>query len=122
MLGREELGEAGVDPEARSVPDANPRYGRFREPALYVTAFLRGVGVASDGYQLDEVTKAAKEFLDPVLEKPLDATWEPAAWIWRLVWSVRVWFCGSPRPRLFFHGLHGLHLSRRRGNRTTWSP
>ena len=47
-----------LDPEARSVPDANPRYGRFREPALYVTAFLRGVGVASDGYQLDEVTKA----------------------------------------------------------------
>jgi len=47
-----------LDPEARSAPDGNARYGRFREPALYVTAFLRGVGVASDGYQLDEVTKA----------------------------------------------------------------
>ncbi len=47
-----------LDPEARGAPDANLRYGRFREPALYVTAFLRGVGAASDGYQLDEVTKA----------------------------------------------------------------
>ena len=32
---------------------------------------------------LDEVTKATKEFLDPVLEAPLDATWEPPAWRWR---------------------------------------
>lgn len=32
---------------------------------------------------LDEVTKAAKEFLDPVLGEPLDATWEPATWTWR---------------------------------------
>ena len=47
-----------LDPEARGTPDANPRYGRFREPALYVTAFLRGIGVASDGYRLDEATKA----------------------------------------------------------------
>jgi hypothetical protein len=47
-----------LDPEARGAPDANARYGRFREPALYVTAFLRGVGAASDGYRLDEVTKA----------------------------------------------------------------
>lgn len=47
-----------LDPEARGAPDANPRYGRFREPALYVTAFLRGAGVASDGYQLDDVTRA----------------------------------------------------------------
>jgi hypothetical protein len=32
---------------------------------------------------LDEVTKAAKEFLEPVLGNPLDGTWEPAMWIWR---------------------------------------
>jgi len=32
---------------------------------------------------LDQVTKAASDFLDPVLENPLDATWEPAAWTWR---------------------------------------
>jgi hypothetical protein len=33
-------------------------YGRFREPALYVTAVLRGIGTASDGIFLDEVTQA----------------------------------------------------------------
>jgi uncharacterized protein (DUF1800 family) len=47
-----------LDPEARTAADANVRYGRFREPALYVTAFLRGVGTASDGIFLDEVTQA----------------------------------------------------------------
>lgn len=47
-----------LDPEARASPDGDVRYGRFREPALYVTAFLRGVGVASDGIFLDEVTQA----------------------------------------------------------------
>jgi hypothetical protein len=47
-----------LDPEARTAADANPRYGRFREPALYVTGFLRGVGTASDGIGLEEVTKA----------------------------------------------------------------
>ena len=47
-----------LDPEARTADDANARYGRFREPALYVTAFLRGVGTASDGIFLDEVTQA----------------------------------------------------------------
>lgn len=32
---------------------------------------------------LDEVTKAAQTFLDPVLAGGLDATWDPAAWQWR---------------------------------------
>jgi hypothetical protein len=32
---------------------------------------------------LDEVMKAAKAFLDPVLAGDLDATWNPAAWTWR---------------------------------------
>ena len=31
---------------------------------------------------LDDVTVAAKRFLDPVLAEPLDATWEPASWSW----------------------------------------
>jgi hypothetical protein len=47
-----------LDPEARTANDANTRYGRFREPALYVTAFLRSVGVASDGIELGEVAQA----------------------------------------------------------------
>ena len=47
-----------LDPEARTAGDANIRYGRFREPALFVTAFLRGAGAASDGIFLDEVTQA----------------------------------------------------------------
>jgi len=47
-----------LDPEARTADDANARYGRFREPALYVTAVLRGIGTASDGIFLDEVTQA----------------------------------------------------------------
>ncbi len=33
---------------------------------------------------LDDVTKAAQTFLDPVLAGQLDATWEPEAWNWRL--------------------------------------
>lgn len=32
---------------------------------------------------LDEVTKAAQSFLDPVLAGGLDATWEPESWSWR---------------------------------------
>jgi len=32
---------------------------------------------------LDDVTKAAQSFLDPVLAGGLDATWEPSAWTWR---------------------------------------
>lgn len=32
---------------------------------------------------LDEVTKAAQAFLDPVLAGGLDATWEPERWGWR---------------------------------------
>jgi Nucleotidyl transferase AbiEii toxin, Type IV TA system len=32
---------------------------------------------------LDEVTKAAKAFLDPVLAGDLEAAWDPAAWGWR---------------------------------------
>ncbi len=32
---------------------------------------------------LDEVTKAARTFLDPVLAGGLDATWEPEGWSWR---------------------------------------
>jgi hypothetical protein len=33
---------------------------------------------------LDEVTRAAQTFLDPVLEGRLDATWVPERWGWRL--------------------------------------
>lgn len=33
---------------------------------------------------LDEVTHAARAFLDPVLAGELDATWEPARWAWTL--------------------------------------
>lgn len=33
---------------------------------------------------LDEVTKAAQEFLDPVLAGALEATWEPSEWAWRI--------------------------------------
>jgi hypothetical protein len=33
---------------------------------------------------LDEVTKAAQTFLDPVLAGELDATWDPERWSWRL--------------------------------------
>lgn len=33
---------------------------------------------------LDEVTKAAQAFLNPVLAGGLDATWEPERWGWRL--------------------------------------
>lgn len=32
---------------------------------------------------LEAVTKAAQAFMDSVLEKPVDATWDPAEWIWR---------------------------------------
>jgi hypothetical protein len=32
---------------------------------------------------LDEVTAAARAFLDPVLAGQVDAIWEPAAWAWR---------------------------------------
>ncbi|MBN2192206.1 MAG: nucleotidyl transferase AbiEii/AbiGii toxin family protein [Polyangiaceae bacterium] len=32
---------------------------------------------------LEDVTKAAQSFLDPVLAGGLDATWEPTAWTWR---------------------------------------
>ena len=32
---------------------------------------------------LEEVTKAAKAFLDPALAEPLDATWEPVTRTWR---------------------------------------
>ncbi len=31
---------------------------------------------------LDDVTKAAQAFLDPVLAAELDATWSPKAWRW----------------------------------------
>ncbi|MFO1282409.1 MAG: DUF1800 family protein [Burkholderiales bacterium] len=47
-----------LDPEARDDPGANPKYGRFREPAQYVTAFLRAAGAASDGINLEEVARA----------------------------------------------------------------
>ena len=33
--------------------------------------------------KLDDVTNAAKRFLDPVLSDALDATWEPESWSWR---------------------------------------
>ncbi len=32
---------------------------------------------------LEEVTNAAKRFLDPVLAATLHATWEPESWSWR---------------------------------------
>jgi len=32
---------------------------------------------------LDDVTTAARAFLDPVLGDSLDATWEPSSWSWR---------------------------------------
>ncbi len=32
---------------------------------------------------IEDVTKAAQSFLDPVLAGGLDATWEPTAWTWR---------------------------------------
>jgi hypothetical protein len=32
---------------------------------------------------LDDVTAAARSFLDPVLAGNLDATWEPERWSWR---------------------------------------
>jgi uncharacterized protein (DUF1800 family) len=47
-----------LDPEARTAPVSDPRYGRFREPALFVTAFLRALGAQSDGIGLDEAAKA----------------------------------------------------------------
>jgi uncharacterized protein (DUF1800 family) len=47
-----------LDPEARGFPDGNPSYGRFRDPALFVTAVLRALGAASDGIGLDEATKS----------------------------------------------------------------
>jgi len=31
---------------------------------------------------LDEVTRAARGFLDPVLAGDLDAAWEPEGWRW----------------------------------------
>jgi hypothetical protein len=31
---------------------------------------------------LDDVTKAAQAFLDPVLAGGLDATWDPTEWKW----------------------------------------
>lgn len=33
---------------------------------------------------LEAVTQAAKTFLDPVLRRQIDATWEPESWTWRL--------------------------------------
>ncbi|MCB9654881.1 MAG: nucleotidyl transferase AbiEii/AbiGii toxin family protein [Deltaproteobacteria bacterium] len=33
---------------------------------------------------LDEVTKAAQSFLNPVLAGGLDATWKPEGWVWEL--------------------------------------
>ena len=47
-----------LDPEARTADDGNARYGRFREPAQFVTAMLRGIGVSSDGIFLDDVTRS----------------------------------------------------------------
>jgi uncharacterized protein (DUF1800 family) len=48
-----------LDPEARSAPAPSDRnYGRFKEPMLYVTGLLRGLGAGSDGIGLDEYVKA----------------------------------------------------------------
>jgi hypothetical protein len=38
--------------------------------------------ISSLGLTLDEVAKAAKAFLDPVLAGDLDAAWNPATWTW----------------------------------------
>jgi hypothetical protein len=32
---------------------------------------------------LDEVTNAARAFLDPVLSSDLEAAWDPATWRWK---------------------------------------
>ncbi len=46
-----------LDPEARTTPEGDPRYGRFREPALFITAVLRTLGATSDGIGLDDEAK-----------------------------------------------------------------
>jgi uncharacterized protein (DUF1800 family) len=47
-----------LDPEARISADSDPRYGRFREPALFITAVLRTLGATSDGIGLDDEAKS----------------------------------------------------------------
>jgi uncharacterized protein (DUF1800 family) len=48
-----------LDPEARTAPAASDiTYGRFKEPMLYVTGLLRGLGATSDGIGLDDDVKA----------------------------------------------------------------
>jgi uncharacterized protein (DUF1800 family) len=48
-----------LDPEARTAPGAGDRvYGRFKEPALYVSGILRALGASSDGIGLDEHVKS----------------------------------------------------------------
>jgi uncharacterized protein (DUF1800 family) len=48
-----------LDPEARTAPTtSDAAYGRFKEPVLYITGLLRGLGAASDGIGLDEYAKA----------------------------------------------------------------
>ena len=38
-----------LDPEAREAPGSRPEAGKFREPVLFLTTLLRGVGAESDG-------------------------------------------------------------------------
>lgn len=45
---------------------------------------------------LAEVTTAVRSFLDPVLASGLDATWEPAAWTWRVRQQVSDRAAASP--------------------------
>jgi len=50
-----------LDPEARTIPAGTPNaasYGRFKEPALYVTGVLRSLGAGSDGIGLADYVKS----------------------------------------------------------------
>jgi uncharacterized protein (DUF1800 family) len=48
-----------LDAEARTAPaPSDAAYGRFKEPVLYITGLLRGLGAGSDGIGLDQYAKA----------------------------------------------------------------
>lgn len=68
-----------------SFRGTHPLPASFPEPssawALPYAAMARDDGFA--WRTLDEVTTAAKAFLDPVLAGEVDATWSPGAWRWR---------------------------------------
>ena len=56
------------------LPDPLPAWG------TPYAAMARGDQLA--WLTLDEVTQAAKAFLDPVLAGDLEAAWDPVAWSW----------------------------------------